>query len=101
MPIALLILIVVLVALAIAAMQLVMAIVSIIVAIGISSLVGTFFELSLFVTNIITMIGLAVGIDYSLFVLSRYREERSLGLDRIDAVGRLGLLPAEPLFSAV
>ena len=89
-PIALLILIVVLGALAIAAMQLVMAIVSIIVAIGISALVGTFFELSLFVTNIITMIGLAVGIDYSLFVLSRYREERSLGLDRIDAVGRAG-----------
>ena len=89
-PIALLILIVVLGALAITAMQLVMAIVPIVVAIGISALVGTFFELSLFVTNIITMIGLAVGIDYSLFVLSRYREERSLGLDRIDAVGRAG-----------
>jgi RND superfamily putative drug exporter len=89
-PIALLILIVVLGALAIAAMQLVMAIVSIVVAIGISALVGTFFELSLFVTNIITMIGLAVGIDYSLFVLSPYREERSQGLDRIDAVDRAG-----------
>jgi len=31
-----------------------------------------------------------VGIDYSLFVLSRYREERSQGLDRIDAVDRAG-----------
>ena len=77
-------------ALAVAAVPLVMAIVSIALAIGISALVGTFFELSLFVTNIITMIGLAVGIDYSLFVLSRYREERSQGLDRIDAVGRAG-----------
>lgn len=67
-----------------------MAIVSILLAVGISALVGTFFELSLFETNIITMIGLAVGIDYSLFVLSRYREERSQGFDKIDAVGRAG-----------
>ena len=89
-PIALIILIAVLGALALAAIPMVMAVVSIILAIAISALVGTFFELSLFVTNIITMIGLAVGIDYALFVLSRYREERSLGLDRIDAVGRAG-----------
>lgn len=68
----------------------IMAIVSILLAVGISALVGTFFELSLFETNIITMIGLAVGIDYSLFVLSRYREERSQGFDKIDAVGRAG-----------
>ena len=89
-PIAMIILIVVLGALAVAAVPLVMAIVSILLAVGISALVGTFFELSFFVTNIITMIGLAVGIDYSLFVLSRYREERSQGFDKIDAVSRAG-----------
>ncbi|PKB72339.1 MAG: hypothetical protein BZY87_00690 [SAR202 cluster bacterium Io17-Chloro-G6] len=89
-PIALIILIVVLGALSVALVPLFMAIVSIALAIGISALVGTFFELSLFVTNIITMIGLAVGIDYSLFVLSRYREERSLGLERVEAIGRAG-----------
>ena len=89
-PIAMIILIVVLGALAVAAVPLIMAIVSILLAVGISALVGTFFELSLFETNIITMIGLAVGIDYSLFVLSRYREERSQGFDKIDAVGRAG-----------
>ncbi|WJY98796.1 Membrane protein YdfJ [Corynebacterium hansenii] len=33
------------------------------------------------------MIGLAVGIDYALFILSRYRAERSRGLTRPDAVG--------------
>ncbi|PKB59640.1 MAG: hypothetical protein BZY83_00805 [SAR202 cluster bacterium Casp-Chloro-G2] len=89
-PIALIILMVVLGALAIAAVPLVMAIVSIALALGISAAVGTFFELAFFVTNIITMIGLAVGIDYSLFVQSRYREERSLGAERIDAVARAG-----------
>ncbi|NQW21989.1 MAG: MMPL family transporter [SAR202 cluster bacterium] len=89
-PIALIILVVVLGAVVAALVPLVMAIVSIILALGISALVGQFFELSLFVSNIITMIGLAVGIDYSLFVVSRYREERGRGMDKIDAISRAG-----------
>jgi RND superfamily putative drug exporter len=43
--------------------------------IGVSALSEQAFELSFFVTNVITMMGLAVGIDYSLFLVSRYREE--------------------------
>ncbi|RSN71820.1 MMPL family transporter [Actinomadura sp. WAC 06369] len=35
-----------------------------------------------------TMIGLAVGIDYALFVVSRYRGELSAGRDRREAAGR-------------
>ena len=89
-PIALIILIVVLGALAAALVPLVMAVVSTVVAMGLAALVGQLFELSFFVENIITMIGLAVGIDYSLFVLSRYREERSRGLEKIDAIAHAG-----------
>ena len=89
-PIALIILVVVLGALAAALIPLVMAIVSIVVALGLSALVGQLFELSFFVENIITMIGLAVGIDYSLFVVSRYREERGRGLEKIDAIAHAG-----------
>jgi RND superfamily putative drug exporter len=33
------------------------------------------------------MLGLAVGIDYSLFIVSRYREERSRGREAQEAVG--------------
>ena len=89
-PIALIILIVVLGTLAAALVPLAMAGVSIVLAMGIASLVGQAFELSFMVKNIITMIGLAVGIDYSLFVLSRYREERSRGLEKIDAISHAG-----------
>ena len=34
--------------------------------------------------------GLALGIDYSLFVLSRYREERQAGRDKVDAIVATG-----------
>lgn len=67
-----------------------LAIVAITVALALSALLGQAFELSFFVTNMITMMGLAVGIDYSLFVVSRYREERRAGWPKLDAVGRAG-----------
>ncbi|MGH2604655.1 MAG: MMPL family transporter, partial [Dehalococcoidia bacterium] len=55
-------------------------------AMGTVALVGQAFELSFFVTNVITMIGLAVGIDYSLFIIGRYREELAKGRSRLAAM---------------
>ncbi|MFJ8885728.1 MMPL family transporter [Streptomyces sp. NPDC102402] len=40
---------------------------------------GSTFGLSMTTGTLATMLGLAVGIDYALFVVSRYREERSKG----------------------
>ncbi len=56
-----------------------LAIAAIIVALALTSLVGHVYQLSFFVTNMITLMGLAVGIDYSLFIASRYRDERAAG----------------------
>ena len=42
--------------------------------------------LSVWAMNFSMMIGLAVGIDYSLFIVSRYREEREDGREPLDAV---------------
>ena len=39
-------------------------------------------------TGIITMLGIAVSIDYALFIVSRYRSELNLGGSREAAVGR-------------
>ena len=47
------------------------AAVSIVVALGLASLVGQAFELSFFIVNMVVAMGLALGIDYSLFVVSR------------------------------
>ncbi len=90
LPIALVILVLVFGALAAALIPVVLAIVSIVVALGATALVGQAFDLSFFVVNMITMMGLAVGIDYSLFVVSRYREERRSGREKTDAIAIAG-----------
>src|ERR671919_642568 len=75
-----------------------MAIASISVALGITALVGRAADFSFFVTNMITMMGLAVGIDYSLFIVSRYREERFKGLEKIDAITAAGATASRAVF---
>jgi putative drug exporter of the RND superfamily len=67
-----------------------LAVVSILVAVALAALVGQGFALSVFVVNMITGMGLALGIDYSLFVLSRFREERAGGRAVADAIGTAG-----------
>ena len=71
---------------------------SIAVAVGIVAVVGQIVEFSFFVTNMITMMGLAVGIDYSLFVVSRYREERQRGRDKLDAIEATGATASRAVF---
>ena len=76
----------------------ILAVVAIAIAMGLAALVGQFFDLSFFITNMITMIGLAVGIDYSLFIVSRYREERGHGMDKLDAIERAGATATRAVF---
>jgi uncharacterized membrane protein YdfJ with MMPL/SSD domain len=79
LPAALIILLLVFGAVVAGLIPLLMSIVSIVVALGLTALVSQQFELSIFVVNMLTGMGLALGIDYSLFVVSRFREERSRG----------------------
>ena len=73
-----------------ALVPIILAFASIFVAFEAASLLGQAFGLSFFVENMIFMIGLAVGIDYSLLIVARYREERARGLVKLDAIGRAG-----------
>ncbi|GDY32767.1 MMPL family transporter [Gandjariella thermophila] len=49
---------------------------------GVLSVLAKNHELSIFVENAATMIGLGVSVDYSLFVISRYADELARGRDR-------------------
>jgi uncharacterized membrane protein YdfJ with MMPL/SSD domain len=49
--------------------------------------VDQFLGLSIFAVNLVTGMGLGLGIDYSLFVLSRYREEMAGGFDQEGGAG--------------
>jgi putative drug exporter of the RND superfamily len=90
LPAALVILVLVFGAVVAGVIPLVMAIVSIIVALGLCGLVAEAFSLSVFVVNMLTGMGLALGIDYSLFVVSRYREERGHARPQLDAIAAAG-----------
>jgi RND superfamily putative drug exporter len=83
---ALIILVVVLGALVGAGLPLLLGIISIVVASGLAALVARVTEMSFIVTQMISMIGLAVGIDYALFIVERYREERRHGRPKLAAI---------------
>ena len=97
-PIAMLILVLVFGAVVAALMPLIVAGISISIAMGLVALIGLGYEFSLYVTNMITMIGLAVGIDYSLFIVYRFRAERSRGLEKTEAIARAGATASRTVF---
>ena len=83
LPAALIVLLIVFGSVVAGLIPMLLAIVSIVVALALAALVGQAFPLSVFATNMLTGMGLALGIDYSLFVLSRYREERLHGREKL------------------
>jgi putative drug exporter of the RND superfamily len=76
----------------------ILAVMAIAIALGAAAVFGLVFDLPFFIANIITMIGLAVGIDYSLFTVSRYREERVKGRDKLDAITHAGATASRAVF---
>jgi putative drug exporter of the RND superfamily len=54
---------------------------------GVIYLVGSQVEMSVFVTNSAMMLGLGIGIDYSLFMVSRFRQELAKHKDINQAMG--------------
>ena len=96
--VALIVLLVVLGAVVAGLIPLVLAAFSIAIAMGATALAGQFVDFSFFVQNMITMIGLAVGIDYSLFIVARYREERLHGREKLEAIGRAGATANRAVF---
>ena len=101
-PFALIILVLLFGAVVAAIIPLLLAIFAIVMALGAAALIGQAYQLVFFVTLMISMIGLAVGIDYSLIVVSRFREELRRGSDKFDAIARTGATAGRTvLFSGI
>ncbi|MFD9723204.1 MMPL family transporter [Streptomyces sp. NPDC059072] len=77
LPVTLITLLVVFGSIAMALVPLLLALSSIIAAVGLSMLASHVFPDAGVGTNVILLIGLAVGVDYTLFYLKREREERA------------------------
>jgi uncharacterized membrane protein YdfJ with MMPL/SSD domain len=84
-PIVALILIAAFGSLAAAALPLALGFVAVMVTGAIIYFLSLSMEMSVFVTNMASMIGIGVAVDYSLFVLARYREEVRRGRSAEDA----------------
>ncbi|MCV7001853.1 MMPL family transporter [Mycolicibacterium alvei] len=86
LPIVLIVLLAVFGSLAAAALPLVLGICTVVVTMGLVYLLSMYTQMSVFATSTVSMFGIALAIDYSLFILMRYREELRAGRDPTDAV---------------
>jgi RND superfamily putative drug exporter len=86
LPAALIVLMLVFGAVVAGLVPLLMAMLSIVIGLGLVAVLSQTMSLSVFVVNMLTGMGLALGIDYALFVISRYREERGGGRAKADAI---------------
>ena len=79
LPIVLIVLLAVFGSLAAAAIPLALGVCTVVVTMGIVYLLSTFTTMSVFATTTVSMFGIALAIDYSLFILMRFREELRVG----------------------
>jgi putative drug exporter of the RND superfamily len=86
LPLTLFILVITFGALIAAGVPVLLALSAVASAIGLSALTSHLFPNSDVISSVILLIGMAVGVDYSLFYLRREREERAAGRTSLDAV---------------
>jgi uncharacterized membrane protein YdfJ with MMPL/SSD domain len=86
LPIILIVLLVVFGSLAAAAIPLALGICTVVVTMGLIYLLSAYTTMSVFVTSTVSMFGIALAVDYSLFILMRFREELRAGRRPTEAV---------------
>ena len=86
LPVTLILLVIIFASIVAAGLPLGVGILTIVGGIGGTFLLNRFTDVSQYAINIVTLIGLGVSIDYSLFVVNRFRDELAKGASREDAV---------------
>jgi RND superfamily putative drug exporter len=85
-PAALVVLLIVFGAAVAAGVPVLLGLLGILIAVGATAALSQYTTIGTSSVNMISMIGLAVGIDYTLFIVERFREERARGRDKIAAI---------------
>ena len=85
-PVAILVLVLIFGTLVAAALPVIGGGMAVTVTLGLFWLLAQVLDISVFAMNVATLLGLAVGIDYALFMVGRFREELAAGRSVEDAV---------------
>lgn len=101
MPLMLVVLLVAFGALGAAVTPLVTGSVAVLLAMGLLLGVGQLMPLSVYAANVATMVGLGLGIDYALLVVSRIREETLAGRPHLEAVRTAAVRTAPVIVGSV
>ncbi len=86
LPVALAVLLLLFGTLVAGVLPLVLGAAAVTISLGLLYWIARLTEVSVFAQQMTTMIGLGVAIDYSLFIVARFREELAVGRERADAV---------------
>src|SRR5436305_846968 len=86
LPITLVMLVLIFASIVAASLPLWVGLLTIVGGVGGTLFLARFTDVSQYAINVVTLIGLAVAIDYSLFIVNRFRDELSAGASREDAV---------------
>jgi RND superfamily putative drug exporter len=98
LPISLVILILAFGSLVAAGMPLALALLSLAISFGVISIIASQTTVSIFAQNTASMIGIGVGIDYSLFILNRYREGLRNGMPVPEAIAHATATSGKAVF---
>ncbi len=86
LPIIMIVLLLVFGSVVAAGLPVLLGVVSLVITLGLLYLLTMVTTLSIYVTSTASIIGIGVGIDYALFIVTRYREELAAGVRRRHAV---------------
>ncbi|MEA2629130.1 MAG: putative drug exporter of the superfamily [Chloroflexota bacterium] len=88
LPITLLLLVLIFASIVAAILPIGVGVLAIVGGVGGTLFLARFTDVSQYAINVVTLIGLGVAIDYSLFIVNRFRDELASGSSREDAVAR-------------